>query len=120
MKVVTASICVIFTTLSAHAAFAADVACNVEDYKGSATVFFGKITGDYNLDNFHNGGSMSINVLVEGNGNKYEHQASVRVTKTDTYIEPTRGAHISELPASIEQFVEQFGPFATVSCTLME
>lgn len=101
-------------------ASAAQVACNVEDYDGSATVFFGKVTGDYNLDNFENGGMMSINVAIEGNDNKYEHQASVRVTKTDTYIEPTMGAHISKLPATMDQFGVQFGAFPSVTCTLVE
>ena len=106
--------------VSASYVSAAEVACNVEDYKGAATVFFGKVSGDYNLDNFQNGGTMSINVAIEGNGNKYEHKASVRVTKTDTYIEPTRGAHISKLPATMDQFLEQFGPFSAVVCTLVE
>ena len=101
-------------------ATAAEVAWNLEEYNGKATVFFGKVTGTYDLNNFTNGGSMSIKVVIEGNGNKYTHNATVRVSKKDTYIEPTRGAHISELTASMEKYNQQFGAFANVNCTLIE
>jgi len=99
---------------------AAEVACNIEDYKGNATVFFGKVSGDYDLNNFSNGGSMSIKVEIEGNENSYTHNATVRVTKTDTYIEPSRGAHISQLPATTDQYNQHFGMFPNIKCTLIE
>ena len=108
------------TFLYSNSVNAAEVACNVEDYKGNATVIFGKVFGDYNLNNFINGGSMSIRVEITGNGNTYTHNATVRVSKKDTFIEPTRGAHTSQLPATSDQYNQQFGPFANVKCTLIE
>ena len=106
------------TSLTIFASEGYDVSCSSDTYWDDMVIVPSSIKGQVDLDNFGLSGTVGIEAVVIGNGNKRSFSGVIPYKKVGERIELQSNVAASiKTSVTKDQFQEFFGTFPTINCS---